>query len=100
MAQSIILAAGTTVAPSTDIVIGQNETAAVGLFVAAGAVPDNANFALFQKTPGAANRLAAVKPNVPVVIAGPGTYYVQRLAGGTQAGVPDTQVAVGVYKDQ
>jgi hypothetical protein len=81
-------------------VIGQNETANIGLFVAAGSVPDNANFALFQKTPGAANRLAAVKPNAPLVIAGAGTYYVQRLAGGTIAGAPGTQIAVGVFKEQ
>lgn len=100
MAQSTILDADVTADASTDIVIGQNETVTVGLFVATGNIPDNANFVLYQKTPGAALRLAQLKPNVPLVIAGAGTYYVQRLAGGTHAGTPDTQIAVGVFKEQ
>jgi len=100
MAQTSILAPDVTVANSTDIVVGQNETVLIGLYVAAGTLPDNANFALFQKTPGAAFRLASLKAKAPLVIAGPGTYYVSRLAGGTLAGAGATQIAVGVYKEQ
>lgn len=100
MAQTSILAPDITVAASADIVVGQNETVTVGLYVAAGEIPENANFVLMEKTPGAAFRLASLKPRAPLVLAAAGTYYVQRYAGGTLAGASGSQIAVGVFKEQ
>lgn len=98
--QISILAPGTTVASSADVVVAAGEAVTIGLYVAAGTVPSNANFTLFQKTPGADVHLADLAPRESVVISGAGTYYVKRLQGGTNEGDAATQIAVGVFKEQ
>lgn len=100
MAQSSILAPDVTVADSSTITVGANETVKVSLYAQLGStVPDNANFALYETTPGAPNRIAWLKPNVPLVIAGEGSYYVHRAASGSLVGT-GTLVPVGVFKEQ
>lgn len=99
MAQSSILAPDVTQANSTDIVVGQNEFVTVSLYVTVGDIPDNADFMIFQKTPGSAFPLAALKPRAPLVIAAEGTYYVRRILSGNARG-DTTPVAVGVFKEQ
>jgi hypothetical protein len=98
MAQTTILPLGTSVLPSTNIVVAPGATATVGLFVAAGGlIPRNCDFKIYQVTPGAPILLAALHRDYPQVICGPGTYYVQRDNPGNATGVGGTPVAVGVF---
>lgn len=100
MAQTSILAPDVTTANSSDIVVGQNEFVTVGLYVTVGDIPDNCKFTIYQKTPGAAFKLANLLPRAPLVIAAAGTYYVTRKLPGNATGDNSTPVAVGVFKEQ
>lgn len=79
MAQTTILAAGQTAATSSDIVLAQNETRTVGIFVASGKVSDSYDFPIMVDTPGADYQVDALNGQRPtVVLAGPGTFRVKR----------------------
>ncbi|SDO72673.1 hypothetical protein SAMN04487957_110138 [Halomonas shengliensis] len=82
MAQATVLAAGTTAATSTDIVVAAGESVTVGIFSAAAApVPAGAGFTVAQDTPGADNIVARLgQQQRATVLAGPGTYRVSRQA--------------------
>lgn len=90
MAQSTILAAGTTAATSTDVVVAVGDVATVGLFSAsADRVPIDCIFNVMQKTPGADNLVTTLDNTLrSVVLVGPGTFRVTRPAyTGTAFGV-------------
>lgn len=81
MTQSIVLAAGNTKATSSDIVVAAGESVTVGIFAASGRLPGSVGFTIRQDTPGGDNtidRLSARQPST--VLAGPGTFRVQRHA--------------------
>lgn len=90
MAQTTVLAAGTTAAVSSNITVAANTTVKVGLFSSeANAVPLGARFNVMSDTPGA-DQFVATLDNVyrHHVLAGPGTYRVSRNAySGTAFGV-------------
>ena len=89
MAQSTILAAGTTAAQSTDVVIIAGVPKVVGLFVATGALDPGVECVVALKTPGADTVIGKLSKTVPAIqLSGPGTYRVIRKA---------VTVAVGVY---
>ena len=78
MAQSTILAAGTSAANSSDIVVAAGATVTVGMFVASGNLPAQPLY-LFQKTPGGSVRVAQLSATRPsIAISAPGTYFVAR----------------------
>ncbi|SDF69712.1 hypothetical protein SAMN05216571_101259 [Onishia taeanensis] len=89
MAQATVLAAGTAAATSSDIVVAAGESVTVAIFAASGRLPTSVAFAVKQDTPGGDNVVARLT-NVDraTVLAGPGTYRVQRPAyAGTAFGV-------------
>jgi hypothetical protein len=90
MPQSTILAAGTTAATSTDIVLAAGDTATVGIFAATAIpLPAGEQFTVVQVTPGAANYVGMLTNNErSVQIVGPGTFQVKR---------PVTTAAFGVF---
>jgi len=90
MPQSTILAAGTTAATSTDIVLAAGASATVGIFAAtAMALPAGQQFEVVQVTPGAANYVGMLTNGErSVQIVGPGTFQVKR---------PVTTAAFGVF---
>lgn len=78
MAQATILAAGTTRANSTNVVIGAGASVKVGVF-SNNAAKLNGQFLVKDSTPGADNIIAVLdNQNREVVIQGPGTYLVER----------------------
>lgn len=94
MAQATVLATGNTAATSTDIVVAAGEAVTVGLFAAsAGArVPTSLGFAIRQDTPGGDNVIDRLtQKNRATVLAGPGTYRIERPAY--------TGPAFGVYTE-
>lgn len=92
MAQNTVLAAGTTAATSTDIVVAAGASVTVGLFVATGDFAVSGPVAeVLGDTPGADIRVALLSMDRPVtVISGPGTFRVKRLA---------TSQAIGIYTE-
>lgn len=82
MGQSTILAAGTTAATSSDVVVAAGETVTIGLFAASSStLPIAARFSLRLDTPGQDVRVAALTNTVMAVqVTGPGTYRVHRTA--------------------
>ena len=90
MAQTIILAPGSSAATSTDIVVPAGDVVTVGIYTAIAAVaPTGARFSVMQGTPGADNVLASLNNySRTTALVGPGTYRVQRPAyAGTGFGV-------------
>lgn len=90
MAQTSILAPGSTAATSTDIAVAAGESVTVGIYAATGdPVPTGARFTVMQDTPGADNVVARLDNYArTTVLAGPGTYRVKRTAyTGTSFGV-------------
>ena len=90
MAQSVIMAVGTTKATSTDVVIASGETATIGIYSAApSATPVGLIFRITQDTPGADNAIANLDNETRVaIVSGPGTFRVTRPAyTGTAFGV-------------
>lgn len=88
MAQSTILAAGTTAASSSDIVVAAGATVSIGMFVASGSLPAQP-LGVFQKTPGGNIRVASLSSSRPsIAINAPGTYVVSRdtNTGGVSVG--------------
>ena len=92
MAQTTILASGTTAATSTDIVLAAGATAVVGIFsVNPGATLNDNALAVMHVTPGALNYIGALdQTNRSMLINGPGTFRVVR---------PVLPVAFGVCLD-
>lgn len=82
MAQTTILAAGTTAATSTDIVVAAGDTATVGIFAASSErLPSDVRFSIMLDTPSTDIQVAALSDVEPVqVISGPGTFRVTRPA--------------------
>jgi hypothetical protein len=93
MAQTTILAAGTTEATSADIVIAAGATTTVGIFGAAGALlPGGTRLAVMQATPGADNVVKYLDgAERATVLSGPGTFRVKRP--------PLTGDAFGVFSE-
>lgn len=94
MAQATILAAGNAAASSAPIAVAAGAKVTVGLFVAAGGIPSNAQFQVVEATPGADLPLPLVlSPSSPrIVLDSPGTYKVNRITGGSalaRGAVPD-----------
>lgn len=89
MAQSTILAAGTSVATSSDVTVASGAFVTIGLFVASGDLPVGCSAIVLIDTPGADLRYAPLdKSNPLTVIAGPCTARVTRQeAGGVSVGV-------------
>ena len=89
MAQTIILAAGTTATQSSDIVLTDGQTRTVAVF-SAGAIPAG-GFAVMLRSPGADLLVATLTASQPaVVLSGAGTFFVVR---------PLQTVAVGVFTE-
>lgn len=82
MGQSTILAAGTTAATSSDVVVAAGETVTIGLFSpSSSTLPIAAGFSLRLDTPGQDVRVATLNNTVIAVqVTGPGTYRVRRNA--------------------
>lgn len=81
MAQNTVLTEAATRATSTDIVVAAGSSVTVGLFATAG-VPKNAKAVLRVDSPGADNIVEVLDTsNQQKVIAGPGTFRVERLEG-------------------
>lgn len=82
MAQATVLAAGTTAATSTDIVVAAGATATVGIFHATGgSLPPGVWVSVMQDTPGGDNVIARLTDqDRSTVLAAPGTYRVSRPA--------------------
>lgn len=91
--QTTILAADTTAASSSLIVVDANAVVAVGIFSAeSGDLLLSASFNVVQITPGAPNVITQLSGNQKTVqLSGPGTYRVDRPAL--------DGVAHGVFKD-
>lgn len=89
MAQTTVLASGTTAATSIDIVVAAGTSITVGLFTAdANGLPPDHGATVFIDTPGndqVAFELTGVRPTQ--VITGPGTYRAARRPGTTSFGV-------------
>lgn len=94
MAQATILATGNAAASSAAVAVAAGAKITVGLFVAAGSIPTNAQFQVVETTPGADLPLPlALSPSSPrLVLDSPGTYKVNRITGGStlsRGAVPD-----------
>jgi hypothetical protein len=111
MAQATVLAAGNGAASSSSIVVAAGAKVTVGLFVASGDIPPNAQFSMVHKTPGAdltlnPTQTTVLSAKVPrVVLDAPGTYVVNRLSGGSstvvgQVGAGKTYYAVTALNAQ
>jgi hypothetical protein len=92
MTQTTVLAAGTTAATSSDIVVAAGAFVTVGLFsAAAAALPEGVMFAVDQDTPGADNTPEYLHQHKrTAVLSGPGTFRVKR---------PVLPVAFGVFTE-
>jgi len=82
MAQNTVLAAGTTAAVSTDIVIAAGAEVIVGVFSSVAAnMPLGARFNILLDTPGSDQFIAKLdNEHRAQVLTGPGTYRVSRNA--------------------
>ena len=79
MAQSTILAPGTTYATSGDVIVSAGSTVTVGLFVAAGGIADTDRAAVMLATPGADLVVALLTAQRPAMqVAGPATFRIVR----------------------
>lgn len=87
MAQTTILAAGTSAATSTDILVAAGASVTVGLFSAA-AIPPEVRLQILIDTPSADDVVGVLTGAEPVmVLSGPGTYRVSRPLIGVSVGV-------------
>lgn len=91
MAQSTILAAGTTVATSTSVTVPAGGLVTLGAFVASGAIPPDASLLVNVTTPGAALPIGSLNNMNPTMsVPGPCTISVTRNSpggAGTSVGV-------------
>ena len=91
MAQSTILASGTTAATSTDIVIAAGDSVTVGIFSADANDITDGSFSINQVTPGAVATIGSLNLyNRSTQLFGPGTFRVKR---------PVLTTAFGVFLD-
>jgi len=92
MAQTTILASGTTAANSTDIVVAAGDDVKVCIFsVNPGASLSGKSLDVYEKTAGASNFLGSLDTTNPsTILCGPGTYFVSR---------PVLAIAYGVNLD-
>ena len=91
MAQTTILAAGTTVATSTDVVVAAGSTVSISIFTdnAAG-LPGNHSVTVWMDTPSAVDVFVAelTGGSPATVVSGPGTFRAKRGFGlSTNVGV-------------
>lgn len=88
MAQTTILASGTSAATSTpDVVLTDGQTRTIGLF-AAGALGNVGGLKIMIDTPSADLEIGTLSRAQPVVVlCGPGTFRVVRSLGGDAVGV-------------
>ena len=94
MAQSTILAAGTSAANSTDVTVAAGAVVSLGIFVASGDVPREALAEVLMDTPGADVVVAELTREHPVTaVSGPGTFRVARRTVGREG------TAVGVFSE-
>lgn len=90
MAQNTILAAGTTAATSTDVVVAAGAVVTVGIFSAV-EIPDSVRVSVRQDTPSGDNFVTHLTGRtLSVVLSGPGTFRVYR---------PVTTVSLGVFTE-
>jgi len=83
MAQSTILAAGTTVATSSSVTVPAGGVVTLGIFVASGAIPPDASFLVSVTTPGAVLPIGSLNNmNPTMVIPGPCAVTVTRNSAG------------------
>lgn len=89
MAQTTILAAGTTAATSTDVVVAAGATVTIGVFTAAASgIPGNEGVQVYIDTPGNDQYAVSLTGNKPTqVISGPGTFRAVRGVTTTSLGV-------------
>ena len=87
MAQSTILAAGTTAAVSSNISVAAGTSIIVGIFVDSGNIPNGVQLNLVMDTPGQDVSIAKLTTSTPaVLLTGPGTFRVIRAAITTAVG--------------
>lgn len=83
MAQNTILAAGTTAATSTDVVVAAGATVSIGIFTSdAAGIPGNHSVTVFMDTPSQDVPLFQLNGKEPVkAVSGPGTFRAKRGLG-------------------
>lgn len=92
MAQTTILAAGSTAATSSDVPVAAGSVASIGIFSAAG-IPRGVELAVMMDTPSLDAQIGKLTAEDPaIVLSGPGTFRVVRSA------LADS-VSVGVYSE-
>lgn len=92
MAQTTILAAGSTAATSSDVTVAAGAAVSVGIFSAAG-IPSGIALPLYMDTPSLDVQVGLLTSATPaIVLSGPGVFRVRREA------LADS-VSVGVFAD-
>jgi hypothetical protein len=93
MAQTTILAAGTSSATSSDVVVAGGDLVSVGLF-SDSAIPPSIELYVRMDTPGGDNQVARLSSaSQTTMLVGPGTYRVVRKD------ISAIGVSVGVYTE-
>jgi len=92
MAQTTILAAGSTAATSSDVTVAAGASVSVGLFSAAG-IPKDIELPIYMDTPSLDAQVGVLTAKTPaIVLSGPGVFRVRREALANS-------VSVGVFAD-
>lgn len=89
MAQTTVLAAGTTAATSSDITVASGATIKVGIDCA-GAIGPNDTLMVFEDTPLSERPLVQLNSSNPSVVLSEGTYRVKR---------PVTTASIAVFTE-
>lgn len=89
MAQTTILAAGTTAATSTDVTVASTDTKKIGI-ACASAIPSDDECTLFEVTPLGENPILQLNNSRTSTLVGCGTYRVKR---------PVTTASIAVYSE-
>lgn len=88
MAQTTILATGTTEATSTDVVVAAGSSVTVGIYLASGELSATDYAIIYADTPGVDLYITSLSKHQPIVqLYGPATYRVKRSASTTSLGV-------------
>ena len=94
MAQNTILAAGTSAASSSNIVVAAGSRVTVGAFVATGSLPIGVELNVVIDTPGADESIGKLTYSSPAfLLNGPGTFRVVRQ------NISGFGVAVGAFTE-
>ena len=81
MATAILVPAATN-ATSSDVVVAAGATAVIGIYTAAGQIPQTARLTIVQDTPGSTDiPVDVLDKGKPSVIIGAGTFRVVRVHG-------------------